>query len=38
MPQVDRILDLCHASKLEQVETALAALGKRLVVTVADAA
>jgi antitoxin HicB len=38
LPQVDRILDLCHASKLEQVETALAALGKRLVVTIADAA
>jgi antitoxin HicB len=38
LPQVDRILDLCHASKLEQVETALAVLGKRLVVTIADAA
>jgi antitoxin HicB len=38
MPQVDRILDLCHASKMEQVESALGALGKRLVVTVADAA
>ncbi|QJE73889.1 type II toxin-antitoxin system HicB family antitoxin [Aerophototrophica crusticola] len=38
LPQVDRLLDLTHASKLEQVETALAALGKRLVVDIADAA
>jgi antitoxin HicB len=38
LPQVERLLDLCHASKMEQVETALAVLGKRLVVSVADAA
>ena len=38
LPQVDRLLDLTHASKLEQVETALAALGKRLAVEVLDAA
>ena len=38
LPQIDRLLDLCHSSKLEQVETALAALGKRLVVEVRDAA
>jgi antitoxin HicB len=38
LPQVDRMLDLCHASKLEQIEAALNALGKRLVVDVADAA
>lgn len=34
LPQVDRILDLHHASRLDQVETALAALGRRLVVEV----
>jgi antitoxin HicB len=38
MPQVDRLLDLDHASRLEQIEAALAALGKRLEVTVRDAA
>jgi antitoxin HicB len=38
LPQVDRMLDLCHASKLEQIEAALAALGKRLVIDIADAA
>ena len=27
LPQVDRILDLAHASKVEQIEAALAALG-----------
>jgi len=32
------MLDLCHASKLEQIEAALTALGKRLVVDIADAA
>lgn len=38
LPQVDRLLDLCHQSKLDQMERALAALGKRLVVDVRDAA
>lgn len=38
LPQVARVLDLRHASKMEQVETALAALGLRLVVDVARAA
>lgn len=38
LPQIDRLLDLCHQSKLEQMERALAALGKRLVVEVKDAA
>ena len=38
LPQIDRLLDLCHASKLEQVEAALAVLGKRLAVEVLDAA
>jgi antitoxin HicB len=32
LPQVARVLDLRHASKMEQVETALAALGLRLIV------
>lgn len=38
LAQVNRVLDLCHASKMEQVELALAALGKRLVVDAQDAA
>ena len=37
-PQVTRVLDPRHASRMEQVETALAALGLRLVVDVARAA
>jgi antitoxin HicB len=35
LPQVDRLLDLRHASRFEQIEAALAALGKRLVVEAA---
>ncbi len=38
LPQVSRVLDLRHASRMEQVEAALAALGLRLVVDVARAA
>src|SRR5438067_8059894 len=38
LPQVKRVLDLRHASKLEQIEAALAALGLRLIVDVARAA
>src|SRR5437016_7358471 len=38
LPQVSRVLDLRHASKMEQVEAALAALGLRLIVDVAKAA
>ena len=38
LPQITRVLDLRHASKMEQVETALAALGLRLIVDVARAA
>jgi antitoxin HicB len=38
LPQVSRILDLRHASRMEQVETALAALGLRLIVDVGRAA
>jgi antitoxin HicB len=36
--QVRRLLDLDHYSRLEQVEAALSALGKQLVVDVRDAA
>lgn len=32
LPQVDRLLDLRHATRLDAVEAALAALGKHLVV------
>jgi antitoxin HicB len=38
LPQVSRVLDLRHASKMEQVEAALAALGLRLIIEVARAA
>jgi len=38
LPQVNRVLDLCHASRMEHVEAALAALGLRLIVDVARAA
>lgn len=38
LPQVSRVLDLRHASRMEQVEAALAALGLRLIVEVARAA
>lgn len=37
-PQVDRLLDLLHSSKIEQVENALAALGKRFSLAVEAAA
>jgi len=35
MPQVDRLLDLNHASRLSQIEQAAASLGKRVEVRVA---
>jgi antitoxin HicB len=38
MPQVDRLLDLGHMSRLDQIEAAFRVLGKRLVVHVEDAA
>lgn len=38
LPQVDRILDLGHASRLDQVEAALGALGRTLSVAVGRAA
>ena len=37
-PQMDRLLDLNHASRLDQIEAALAALGTRLSFDLADAA
>jgi antitoxin HicB len=38
LPQVNRVLDLRHASRMEHVEAALAALGLRLIVDVSRAA
>ncbi|MDR2677960.1 MAG: hypothetical protein LBB51_00795 [Zoogloeaceae bacterium] len=35
MPQVDRLFDLRHASRLDQIEAAASALGKRLHIRVA---
>jgi antitoxin HicB len=37
LPQVDRVLDVRHGSQIDQMEAALAAVGKRLVVNVVDA-
>jgi len=37
-PQVDRLLNPRHRSRLDQIEAALAAVGKRLVVDVEEAA
>jgi len=37
LPQVDRLLAMTHGSKLEQLEAAFRALGKRLVVDIEDA-
>ena len=36
--QVDRLLDICHASRIEQIECALRALGKTLSVEIFEAA
>jgi len=38
LPQIDRLLDLNHASRLDQIEQALLAVGKRLTISVEDAA
>jgi antitoxin HicB len=38
MRQVDRLLDLSHASRLDQIEAAFAALNKRIVIEIQDAA
>ena len=37
MPQVDRVLDVEHHSRLDQMDAALGAIGKRLKVTAAAA-
>ena len=37
LPQVDRLLDLGHASRLDQLEPALQAVGRRLAVSVVPA-
>ncbi len=37
-PQIDRLFDLNHHSRIEQIDQALRALGKQLVVSVRDAA
>jgi antitoxin HicB len=37
LPQVDRLLDVTHASRVSQIEAAFAVLGKRLIVDVDDA-
>jgi antitoxin HicB len=37
-PQVDRLLEMTHGSRLEQLEAAFSVLGKRLVVSVEDTA
>jgi antitoxin HicB len=37
-PQVDRLLDLRHDSRLDQMERAFAALGKRVRITIENAA
>lgn len=36
LPQVDRLFDVRHASRLEQLEAAFSALGKRLVLDIRD--
>lgn len=38
LPQVDRLLDLRHGSRLDQLEAAFRALGKELSVRILDAA
>jgi antitoxin HicB len=38
LPQVDRLLDLRHASRFDQLEQAFRVLGKRLTIALEDAA
>ena len=38
LPQVDRLLDLLHSSRLDQIEAAFRVLGKRLAIAVEEAA
>jgi antitoxin HicB len=37
LPQIDRLLDLLHNSRLDQLEAAFRALGKRITILVEDA-
>lgn len=37
-PQIDRLLDLRHASRLDQIDQALRVLGKRLTIDIQNAA
>jgi antitoxin HicB len=38
LPQIDRLLDLRHASRFDQIDTALRSLGKSLTIEIRDAA
>jgi antitoxin HicB len=38
LPRIDRLLDLRHASRLDQLEQAFLRLGKRLNISLEDAA
>ena len=38
LPQIDRLLNLAHGSRLDQIEHALLAVGKRLTISFEDAA
>lgn len=38
LPQVDRLLDLMHASRLDQIEAAFRAIGKQLSIEIHEAA
>jgi len=38
LPQIDRLLDLNHSSRLDQIEQAFLMLGKRLEISLEDAA
>ena len=38
LPQIDRLLDLLHSSRLDQLEAAFRALGKRISISVEEAA
>jgi antitoxin HicB len=38
MPQIDRLLDLRHSSRFDQIDTALRGLGKSLTIEIRDAA
>src|SRR5271170_1885546 len=38
LPQIDRLLDLNHGSRFDQIEQALLAVGKRLTISFEDAA